>query len=37
MGEHYPDLDSLALFLAVCETGSISAAGRAYGLRKSVV
>ncbi|GAC1539034.1 MAG: LysR family transcriptional regulator [Acidimicrobiales bacterium] len=28
----YPDLDSLALFVAVCDTGSISAAGRLRGL-----
>lgn len=32
MAEQYPDIDSLALFLATCEAGSISAAGRAGGL-----
>ena len=32
MVDHYPDVESLALFLAACEMGSISAAGRTRGL-----
>lgn len=32
MGERFPDVDTLALFVRVCETGSISSAARAFGL-----
>src|SRR5687768_302801 len=32
MAERFPDVDALALFVGVCETGSISAAARAFGL-----